>query len=200
MAFNITPAALLSGANNLNNLLTNSGRIDIVGILNQETLKQIFVDARPVRATVRETSRVMDYPVETGAVLSDHKVIMPTEIEMVCIIRSDTFSTAFQEMRGAWLNATELSVQTRMGTYRNMIITELPHVEDSDMANAVVISIRLREVLFVVPASVAPSGDLANYSPRDPQNQSLVDRGLLSAIAASGTVISYFDLESIWGT
>jgi len=200
MAFNITPAALLSGASNLNNLLTSAGRIDIVGILNQETLKQIFVDARPVRATVRETSRVMDYPVETGAVLSDHKVIMPTEIEMICIIRSDTFSTAFQEMRGAWLNATELSVQTRMGTYRNMIIMELPHVEDSDMANAVVISIRLREVLFVAPASVAPSGELANYSPRDPQDQSLVDRGLLSAITASGTVISYFDLESIWGT
>lgn len=199
MAFNITPVSLLSGASTLNNLLTNALKIDVVAVLNQDSLQQVFANARPLKAIVKETAKVMEYPVETGAVISDHKVNNPTEIEMLFIIPSDAYSTAFQEIRNAWLNATMLSVQTRVGTYRNMIIADRPHEEDPEMFNAITQSIRFKEVLFVAGSNIAEQSNLQNYEPIDPQNAQTVNRGLLTAITSAGSGLSYFNALSVWG-
>lgn len=199
MAFNLTPATLLNAANSLQNLLTSFIKTDIVAVLNQETMRQVFEGARPVKAFVKETAKVMDYPVETGSTLSDHRVSNPTEIEIQCIISSDQYATAYQQIRNAWLNATKLSVQCRTGTYRNMIISDLPHAEDPDMFNAINQFIRLREVILVAPSSVAPQQNLANYSPTDPQNAMMVNRGLLNPVAAAGSILGYFHAKTIWG-
>lgn len=199
MAFNITPQTILSNATVGLNLLTSVAKIDIVGVLDQETLQQVFPQARPMKATVRETAKVMDYPVETGVTLSDHRISNPTEIELITIINSDSYESAYQAIRNIWKNATLLSVQTRTGTYRNMIISDMPHEEDPDMFNAITQAIRFREVIMVVPSSIAASGSIANYAPRNPVDQSMQPRGLLSAITAAGTALSYFNAISIWG-
>lgn len=199
MAFNITPSAILSNVLTAANLLTSISNVDVVAVLDQESLQQIFPNARPLEAEVRETARVMDYPVETGAILSDHRVINPTEINIPFLISQDYYSSAYEAIRNAWLNATKLSVQTRTGTYRNMIISDIPHREDAEQANAITIFVRLREVIFVAPSSVATPDDLANYSPRDPVNNLPVDRGLIFGIEAVSGVLSYFRALSVWG-
>lgn len=199
MAFNITPQSILSNAAAGINLLNSVAKIDILGVLDQESMEQIFPGARPVNASVRETSRVMDYPVETGAILSDHKVILPTEIEIITVINALYYSSAYQAIRNAWINSTLLSVQTRTGTYRNMIVAEMPHEESPDMFNAITQTIRLREVLFVAPSSIAQPSSLSNYAPRDPVNQPVVPRGLLSSVPAASSALSYFHALSVWG-
>lgn len=199
MAFNITPAAIisnvLSGANVLNSII----KVDVVGVLDQETLQQVFSDARPVKATVKENSAVMRYPVESGVKIADHRVIENTIIDMVFIIGVDAYSSAYQAIRSAWQNATLLSVQTRTGTYRNMIIADMPHEEDADMASAITQFVRFEEVKFIFPNGDAVPDGLSNYAPRDPTNAITVDRGLISAVTAGTGILSYFRALSVWG-
>jgi hypothetical protein len=199
MAFNITPQSIISNAGAGLNLLSSVAKIDILGVLDQDSMQQIFPEARPVNASIRESARVMDYPVETGAILSDHKVILPTEIEIITVINALHYSSAYQALRNAWINSTLLSVQTRTGTYRNMVVAEMPHEESPDMFNAITQTIRLREVLFVVPSSIAMPSSLSSYAPRDPVNQPVTARGLLSALPAAGSALSYFHALSVWG-
>lgn len=199
MALNITPASVLSGVSSAGNLLIKSLNVDIIAVLDQESMTQIFRDARPVKATVRETARVMDYPIETGAILSDHRISNPTEIEMICLIPSKAYSSAYPVIRNAWVNATLLSVQTRLGTYRNMIISDLPHEEEPDIFNAVTISIKFREVIYSAPSSIASPQPLANFAPANPAYESTVNSGLLSAVNASSSALSYLHAGTVWG-
>lgn len=199
MAFNLTPASILSNVVTASNLLSSLAKIDVVAVLDQESFQQVFGNFRPMKASVRETSRVMDYPVETGAILSDHKIILPTEIQMAGMIKSEFYASAYAAIRNAWINSTLLSVQTRTGTYRNMIVADMPHEEDPDAQNAVMQFIRFREVQFGVPSSVVPAASLSNYSPIDPRNNPTVSRGLLSAATAGSSAYSYFRALSVWG-
>jgi hypothetical protein len=195
MAFNLTPATLSA----LASVASVPSRIDVVAVLDQDTLQQVFEGARPMKAMVRETAMVMKYPVETGATLSDHRISNPTEIEMTFVIPSEQYAVAYQDIRNAWVNATKLSVQTRTGTYQNMIIADMPHEEDPDSFNTVTQHIRFMEVIYAAPASIAQPSGLANYQPADPQYAMTVNRGLLTGITAPAGILSYFSASSIWG-
>src|ERR1700744_6114605 len=109
LPLNLTPASILSDASLVGGLLTTISKVDVVQVLNQQTNTQIFSGARPVKAEVRETARVMDYPVETGVILSDHRISMPTEIALTCIIPASQYSIAYVAIRNAWLAPTLLS-------------------------------------------------------------------------------------------
>lgn len=188
MAFNITPQSILSNVNFGINLLTGSLAYDTVGIFNQQSFQQVFSDARPVKASVRETSRVMDHPVETGVVLSDHHVINPSDIFVTMVINSRFYASTYQQIKAAYVNATLLSVQTRPTVFPNMIIAAMPHEEDPDMFDIITINLHLREVLYVTPSSIAPATQPANYSPNDPKNFTTIKRGQQSA-GQSQTVV-----------
>lgn len=187
----LTPAALKSDILFGVDLLVNNVNRDVVGVFDQTSFDQLFSDARPVRANVRESAKVMDHPLETGTTISDHHVINPKNIELTMILSSEFYSSTFQQIRGAFVNATLLSVQTKAGVYQNMIIQEVPHQEDPDMFDAITITLNMREVLFVAPSSITQvqSGSSAttpaNYSPADPTNDNTVNRGLQAPVPLS---------------
>ena len=161
-------------------LLASAGsNVDIVGIYNDTT--QVYVQARPLKASVRETSKVMDHPVETGVVLSDHHIINPVEIELPLIVPAIYYAATYQQIKADFLAATELSVKTPVNVYGSMIIADMPHEESPEHFNAIIIGLRLKQVLFEVPGSTQPLP--ANYSPADPANQNTVQSGLQSASA-----------------
>lgn len=197
--FNFTPASILADAQLGLDLLANITKVDIVGVFDQQSFSQVFPGARPMKASVRETSRVMDYPVETGVTLSDHHVINPTEIELMMVINSLEYGSAYQAIRNAWVNATLLMVQTRTGVYRNMIVAQMPHEETPDMYDAIYQTVRLREVIFVAPSSIAAPTQPANYSPVNPVNQNTVTRGFQSPVALAGSALSLANVINLWG-
>ena len=174
MAFNITPASVLSGIDFGIDVLRGISQVDIVGIYDQESLQQVFEQARPLKASVRESSQVMNYPVESGAILSDHHIINPVRIEIPLFIRAENYASTYQQIRGAFLNADSLAVQTRTGVYSNMIVEDMPHEEEPDIFNGIVLSLRLREVLLTVPSVDRQPG---NYSPVNPANENTLNRG-----------------------
>lgn len=181
----LNPAAIFSGALGILDLVSSFTATDAVGIFDGETLEQVFSDARPMRAGVRETSMVMRHPIETGVKLSDHHIINQNEINLLLFIKSEFYNSVYVEMRNAWIAATKLSVQTRTGVYNNMVIVNMPHEENPDTFDAITLALSLEEVIFVVPNAVSPAATPPNYSPLDPINSNTVFIGQKYALPIS---------------
>jgi hypothetical protein len=200
MALNFTASSGITDAVLGINLLAGSLVKDTVGIFDQSSLQQVFINARPVKAIVKETSRVMEHPVETGAVLADHHIINPKEIEFSLMIGAEFYSEVYQQIRNAFINATKLMAQTRTGVYRNMIVMNMPHQEEPDMYDSIMLSLQLREVLFVVPNSIASQSQPADYLPANPTQANTALRGLQSKLVTlTSSALSYIHLPTVWG-
>lgn len=199
--FNFTPASVLGNAIFASNILTGSLRIDVVGVFDGESLEQVFKNARPMKASVREAQKVMQYPVETGVTLSDHKVVLQKQIDLSLVIPARFYESTYQQIVGAAMNATLLTVQTRAGVYPNMIIEAYPHEEDPALYDAITMGLKLTEVLFVAPASIAQPNAPAGYSPADPVNNDTQRRGQQSALPLSvpSAVLAYVRTIQAWG-
>lgn len=140
---------------------------------------QVFSLARPVKATVKEESKVMEHPVEDGSTITDHRVLLPVEIELALVLSSEEYRDVYQEIRELWANADLLTVQTRTGNYGNMIIYAMPHDETTDMTSGVAIGLKLKEVRLVE----ANIGKLPAEAVQSSKNTSKTDRGQQAAQA-----------------
>lgn len=141
---------------------------DAVAIFTQD-YEQLFANARPVKAVVKEESKVMEHPVESGAVIVDHRIIMPVEIELTVTLTSSDYKNTYHQIRDYYYNGTLLVVQTRSGIYQNQLIQAMPHEEDPTQYDVLTMVINLKQVIFVT----------AQYgtTPKNPANKSTVDRG-----------------------
>jgi len=181
------------------NLLTGSLNADVVGVFDQDSFRQLFETARPMKAFIRETSRVMEHPLETGALIADHKITDPRTIELLIIVNAADFNSAFQQIRNSWLNSQLLIVQTKAAVYKNMIIHNLPREEDPDRFNMTTINLQLKEVLYATDIGTTAQTSVSYYSPANPGDQSAVLRGLLSAVTGASSVFSAIHAASTWG-
>lgn len=173
-------------------------RADVFQILDQTTNLQVFAAARPLHATVKETSKGLKYPIETGATLTDSIIVEPTEIDIDFRIPQSAYSTVYPQIRNARLNGTLFIVQTRVGTYRNMYIEQMPHDETADMTNAILMSVKFVEALQV--AAYAGTTTLVNnYAPNAPAYQNTTLQGLLSGLNVTSSALSGFSAASVVG-
>lgn len=198
-AFNLTPASILSQVSSAIDFFSGSARADAVAVFDQQTLRQVFQTARPMKLDIKETSRAMEYPVESGATLSDHHVILPTMIEVVFFVESQNYAEAYGAIRNAYLRATKLAIQTRTGVYSNMIVMDISNVQEPDMYDALMLSVRFKEVIFIIPNSGQQSN---NYSPLAPEMASTIARGLqIGGVITKqiGAALSYIKIGKIFG-
>lgn len=160
-------------------LLTPSLSVDVVAI-TADGFTPLFPAARPMTASVFEIAKLMDHPLETGSVISDHIVFDPIEIRlpMICVGEIE-YRATYATIKAVFLAGTVLSVVTRTGSYPSMVIAEIPHEEDPDHFNAIQINIRLREARFVTPQT----GQLTSAN-TDADKTSTVTRGAQKASAA----------------
>lgn len=194
----VTPQGLVTSALTLAGLSVNAKKVDVVQILDQDSLQQVFSEARPLRASIREMSRGLRYPIETGAVLTDSIIVLPLEIHLEVFIPNTAYGTVYPALRAARLNGKLLTVQTRTGTYKNMFIEEMPHEETTDVMNAVTMSIRLVEALQVSPRN-SSFFIQDNFEPTVPQYQDTTVQGLIQSVAIAGSAVSYFNGAKVLG-
>lgn len=160
------------------NTLLPSYAVDYVAVFDQN-YNQLFRNARAIKAVVKEQSKVMEHPVESGAIITDHRIILPVEIDLSLILASSDYQDVYTSIKQYYLNATLLIVQTRSGIYQNQLISSLPHEEDPTMFDALTVALSLKEVIMVT----------AQYSvtPKFPSNSATTNRGTQqSASATSG--------------
>ena len=164
-------------ANILQTLISTYAQ-DVVGIYTQD-FRQLFKEARPIKAIIKEEAKVMEHPVESGATITDHRVILPIEIEISLILRSFDYPDVYQSIRQSFLNATLLIVQTKVGVYSNQLISAMPHEENPDLYDTISIALKLKQVLFVttqygVVPRRASNSNVANTGVQQPAPPSSV--------------------------
>lgn len=142
---------------------------DVVAVFDA-SFNQVFENARAIKASIREESKTMEHPVETGSTITDHRVKLPTIIELSVVLKSDGYQDTFQQIKDVYNRADLLTVQTRTGSYANMLIQSIPHDETPDMFDTVAVAITLKEVAFVTPAFAA-------YKVADPKHSNKTKRG-----------------------
>lgn len=151
------------------------------------TLSQVFEKARPLKATVRETAKAMEHPLEDGSVATDHRVIEPVEIDLSMVLASEDYPAVFQQVRAYFTRGELLTVQMRAGSYSNMMVTAIPHEETADALDAINLALTLKETLFVAAqfsdlkvshqadSKTVPRGE---QQPQEPKKQSSILSGV----------------------
>lgn len=123
---------------------------DVVCVLNA-ALAQVFANARPIKAAIKVESKMMEHPLETGATVSDHRIILPIEIELSMVLPGADYAATYRQIRDLFQSGEMLTVQTRTDSYQNMSITAMPHEETPDAMDAINMGLCLKEVLYVSP-------------------------------------------------
>lgn len=144
----------------------------VVGIFDTN-YNQLFSTAVSMKARVNPTSKMMEHPRESGSTIADHRVINLIEIELSMILRPEDYTSVHQQIYNAFLNGSLLIVQTRTGSYANMVIEKMPHDEDPDMYNTVSIAISLKEARIAQPKYVRLSVNTVS----NPTDASTVQNG-----------------------
>jgi hypothetical protein len=147
--------------------------VDVVGIFDGESFEQIFNTARPIKANVKPTLKIMDHPIETGAIVSDFAVILPVEIELSLMLQGDEYVSTYQSIRTYFATQTTVIVHTKAGVFENMLIEAMPHEESADVFDALPLALRLREVQYVT----VQYQTLTPQAVQQPTDQSTVNRG-----------------------
>lgn len=122
--------------------------IDVTGIFDED-FNQLFVDARAMKADVTRTSRVMRHPLENGASIADHRVIEPNEITLLMFLPNDLYRDLYAQIETAFSTAKKLTVQTKVGSFPDMFISDMPHEETPEFVDLVQVALKLTEVKFL---------------------------------------------------
>lgn len=145
---------------------------DVVAIFDQ-SFRQVFTLARPIKAIVKESAKIMEHPLETGATIIDHSITLPVEIELSMIPTRGEYVDVYNRIRQAFKNRELFAVQTKTGLYENQLISDLPHDEDPELFDTISLALKLREVQLVT----AQFASLPPRKVRNPSNASTVNRG-----------------------
>jgi len=166
-----------ASALSLGNFLS-SFAYDYVAIFDQD-YNQLFTTARAIKANVKEEAKLMVHPIETGATIVDHRIILPTEIELSLILLSDDYINVYNSIREYYYNSTLLIIQTKSGIYTNQIIESMPHQEDPAQYDVLTLALSTKQVQFVT----------AQYgtTPANSSNTNTNDRGVQQGMTANAS-------------
>src|ERR1700728_97742 len=105
---------------------------------------EVFARAKSIKVEVNPNSRPMEHPLESGAIITDHRILMPVEIEMTMVLSSADYKDVYKEIAGYYTQGTLLIVQCRAGTFTNQLIQSIPHQEDAEQFDAISLSLKLK--------------------------------------------------------
>jgi len=164
----------------------NSQKITIVGIYNGTKL--LFENAKITSARFRENARMMEHPIESGSIITDHKILMPIEISFQVIISSSDYRSVYASIKKAYANSSFLIVQTRSGAYKNMVLQAIPHEENASVYNALIMMINLKEVFIVGSKGISNPKSATNGDTKKSGTQ----QGKEEKASVSAKVSNYF--------
>lgn len=156
---------------NLSETISTSTQQRVV-ILDNDTFDELFDSVSPMRLSVQESKRATKFAVEDGTERSDHIVTALTEMQIDLYLYEET-RNSFENLRQAFEEHMLVTVQTKVASYSNMLIVDIPHDETVDLGDAVNVSMRLQQWLAVQPEY----GELPPRKVVNPAQSSTVERG-----------------------
>lgn len=129
-------------------MTTPTAAQDVIAVLDGN-LRQVFAAARPIKASIGRGSKVMEHPLETGALTTDHRVLLPITIELSMLLTSAEYRAVYQQIRDIFIRGDLLTVQTRADSFTSMMIEKIPHEETAEIFDGVALALSLKEAHFV---------------------------------------------------
>lgn len=129
---------------------------DVVGIFAEDGTQK-FVTARSMRIQTTRSSKAMSHPLETGASVTDHRVILPIEAQLLVTISRDEYAAAYGEIAASFNSGEMFKVQCRAASFENMFIVDMPHEEVPEKMDAIDIVLKLQEAQFFKSQATASS-------------------------------------------
>ena len=130
---------------------------------------EILSNASIVSCSVNDSSKLMEHPVESGAVISDYKVFNPITATLVVALTESGYATEFSEIYSSYKNCEYITLQTKTNVYSNLQIVSLPHEATFKTVSRPTITINLKEALVVEAAftEVSTLKNPANTNTKD---------------------------------
>lgn len=148
---------------------------DVVGVYDAD-FRQLIQTTRPMRASVSPSARLMTHPREDGALIADHRIIEPLELELFAMLTGAEYKAAYQQLDTLFRQSKSVTIQTRASVYTNMVLVGFPHDEEADAPNAFPVVLRFMQVLTIVaqfqalPPRAVRSSDDSSASNRGEQS------------------------------
>jgi hypothetical protein len=153
---------------------------DAVLVLDS-SYNQVFTAARAMKVNVVPSTKLMDQPMENGAMQTDFRIFNPTELELQVICTGEDYSEVYQQIKTAYMSGDLFIVDTKADTYLNMIIESIPHDEIPDMFDVISVSVKMREVILVqTQYQLLPANQVQN-----PNDQSTINTGTTTPTPAT---------------
>lgn len=115
------------------------------------------IKAQPLSMNVSRETQVFSHPLEDGTVITDHRIILPIQIQMKFIISEDSTGSIYQEFENLLNFATEVNVKTKARTFPRMFVSSLPHLEDPSKFNALELDIVFTERQTITGPTFTPA-------------------------------------------
>ena len=173
----------------LPSLAISSYTTDSVQVVDSATKTQVFKKARPLNVNINPNLQYMSNPIEDGTLVTDHFIILPTEIDIDFIISSKDYGAVYSQIDNAAKKATTLTIRTKAESYENMHIAAYPSVQDTRRFNALSIRIKFREVQLEVPVT----SKLQPGNVKSANDSSTVNKGGQSATENESVLASLVD-------
>ena len=120
---------------------------DVVAVYNASE-DQVFAKAIPMKASVNRYSQQFEHPLEDSTVITDHRVIMPDEIQLSMTIPNGRYKDVYEQITTTFNSGDLLEVRTKAATYTNMVIQAMPHDENPEKFDAIDMILSLKETQF----------------------------------------------------
>lgn len=153
---------------------------------------EVFPRAQFTKAEIKPESMPMEHPVESGATITDHRILKPIEIELSTVLSKEDYKAVYKEISSLYVNGTLLIVQSRAGTFTNQLIQAIPHTEDAEQYDAIVMALKLKQVLIATTPTVTTTTPGTSSTaairpvvtgPAQPTNSTTVDQGVINGRA-----------------
>lgn len=138
------------------------------------------IKAQPMKAYINRDSKGFTHPLENNKNLTDHRIILPIEIEMKLIISRDKTSEIYKELAFYFETAGVVTVKTKAETFTNLYIAAIPHTESPEKFNSLEVDVRFSEIQLSSNITNQPS----QFTPENDFQQDTIDRGELNVQVA----------------
>jgi hypothetical protein len=173
---------------------------DVVQIRKSGETESAYPSARPVKATVSETARLMTHPLEDGTPIADHRIRLPNAITLIIIIDPklftfrpidlefgflQTYKDTYQRIKDDFDKNQKFTIQTKAGSYENMYLQGIPHEEDATQFDTITIILDFLEAKF----AKVQTQELAPPDVQNANDTSTMNTGEQTTTESKGSVL-----------
>lgn len=141
-------------------------------------------------SVVDQSGKLCDFPIESGAQISDHKIIMPRRINVELVMPGILAGRVIDQLNIYYKQSKKIVIQSVTGIYRNLILESMPVALKPETVSRPVYDLKFREILLVEPDYTGESQNPEDEIDGDTKKTSVIS-DLISDIPGADGVLDY---------